>query len=184
MHLCITPARASVQARSQRGATCAARAVAAPEVHPRRAALAALPLAALLLTSACAAPPLALARDLAAAEAAKEARKAALRKAAEDSATTGVGEAAFAESEYSIGDDHRCVRGQRCGVRQGGGHVLRSESQKMEHVLCEQALTRTQPGASPQPEQPHTTGRDVRPRRGATGFSLLLTRMPCPRPAA
>jgi len=46
------------------------------------------------------------ARDLAAAEAAKEARKAALRKAAEDSATTGVGEAAFAESEYSVGDDH------------------------------------------------------------------------------
>jgi len=51
-------------------------------------------------------PGAARARDLAAAEAAKEARRAALRKAADDSAATGVGEAAFAESEYGIGDDH------------------------------------------------------------------------------
>jgi hypothetical protein len=111
----LQPAR-SVQSRTRAGASYTARASAAPEVHPRRAALAALPLAALLLASACASPPAAVARDLAAAEAAKEARKAALRKAAEESATTGVGEAAFAESDYSIGDDHRCVprpRGDR-----------------------------------------------------------------------
>ena len=131
----LTPAR-SVQKSSSAGARCTARACAAPEVHPRRAALAVLPLAALLLTSACAAPPAAVARDLAAAEAAKEARKAALRKAAEDSATTGVGEAAFAESEYSIGDDHRCVRDPgETGDGHARGTCLRSESQKRRHLL-------------------------------------------------
>jgi hypothetical protein len=45
------------------------------------------------------------ARDLAAAEAAKEARKAALRAAADQSAKTGIGGTAFEEPEFSVGDD-------------------------------------------------------------------------------
>ena len=71
-------------------------------VLTRRAVAPLLGAAALLATT----PSVVFARDFASAEAAKEARKAALRKAAEDSAATGVGEAAFAESEYSVGEDH------------------------------------------------------------------------------
>eukprot|EP00884_Botryococcus_braunii_P013743 jgi/Botrbrau1/2236/Bobra.101_2s0064.1 len=52
------------------------------------------------------APAAALAVDAKAAAQAKEARKAALRAAAEDMRTTGKSENAFPESAYSVGEDH------------------------------------------------------------------------------
>lgn len=67
----------------------------------RRAAIAILAGVPTLL-----APSMALAVDAKAAAEAREARKAALKAAAEDMKATGKAENAFAESAYSVGEDH------------------------------------------------------------------------------
>ncbi len=72
---------------------------------PTRRAILAGGLSAALLGAAALLPGSARARDLAAAEAAKEARRAALRASAENSAVTGVGAQVFEEPERSVGDD-------------------------------------------------------------------------------
>jgi hypothetical protein len=98
--LASAPSRASA---SHTRARPIARASASPDASTcaRRRALA-LGFAALSL-----AVPTARAADLADAQAKKEARKKALRAAAEASAKSGRGEAAFADAEYGVSEEAR-----------------------------------------------------------------------------
>ncbi|CAL5230023.1 g13467 [Coccomyxa viridis] len=67
----------------------------------RRAAIGGLLGAGLLIAA-----PAALAKDIGAAARAKEERRAALAKAAEDMKSTGKAESAFEDSGYAVGEDH------------------------------------------------------------------------------
>ncbi|CAL8469401.1 g8942 [Coccomyxa elongata] len=62
-------------------------------------------LGAVLVVPSLLAAPSAIARDINAAARAREERKAQLRAAAQDMKQTGKAEAAFEESQYSVGDD-------------------------------------------------------------------------------
>lgn len=99
--LASAPTRASASRNTR--ARSIARASASPDASTstRRRALA-LGIAALSL-----AVPTARAADLADAQAKKEARKQALRAAAEASAKSGRGEAAFADAEYGVSEEAR-----------------------------------------------------------------------------
>jgi len=100
--LASAPTRASASRNTR--ARSIARASASPDASTstRRRALGLLGIAALSL-----AVPTARAADLADAQAKKEARKKALRAAAEASAKSGRGEAAFADAEYGVSEEAR-----------------------------------------------------------------------------